>query len=67
MRKLTLVCECGKTKTFRGPDAADIIRQIDDSGGWQDFPDDEDHPLPRGQQPGRCPVCLRKREEALTD
>jgi hypothetical protein len=58
MKTLTLICICGKSRTFEGRNVDEILRQIDDSG-WVDYPNDK-KPLPSGEQHGYCPECMRK-------
>jgi hypothetical protein len=57
MKTLTLHCECGLERTFRGHDGKEIISLIDRSG-WEDLPD-KDKRYGVGHVPGLCPKCQR--------
>jgi len=61
MKTLTLRCDCGRYRNYRGPDAGAILREIDDSG-WDDRAYLDEAESPRGLCPGRCPTCWRDEE-----
>lgn len=55
MKRLTLICDCGKRKTFKAATVDTIIKQID-RAGWEDYSDNQ-RPLAKGFQHGICPDC----------
>lgn len=66
MKSLTLHCECGAVRTFRGADVNAVLEAIDDAG-WMDYLDDESPHSRHGHAPAHCRKCLDRPASTATD